>query len=87
MTVHVILKIGQRLLCQREKIRSLFSMLKHSLYTTGNGNLVNVDAVVNEAGDTITFTVVEDGETKTFDCDFAEGDGYVMINNDKFIKQ
>ena len=43
--------------------------------------------VVNEAGDTITFTVVEDGETETFDCDFAEGNGYIMVNDDKFIKQ
>ena len=43
--------------------------------------------VINEAGDTITFTTVEDGESSSFDCDFEKGDGYIMINDDKFVKQ
>ena len=43
--------------------------------------------VINESGDTITFTAVEDGESKSFDCEFENGDGYIIIDGYKYIKQ
>jgi hypothetical protein len=43
--------------------------------------------VINESGDTITFTAVEDGEPYSFDCEFEKGDGYIIIDGYKYIKQ